>query len=220
MENNKGKEAKAMKGSAEEPANKDVPKKGVFFRMKRLIKIIFVILLLLGFIIGGLFLGAYLRVFDVNVINEKLELYKYPVLENYFVAPDNVEPESALPQAPEEQPAKDAEEVKEENKPEAKPAVAAKPAVLTKEEINRQIRQRQQEEKKRVSKLARLYEQMKPEDAAEILNNLNDDMIIQIFGRMDEAQVSKILVKFDTDKSARLTRIMYNGKPPQIRQIP
>lgn len=216
MENKTGKEAKAPKA---EIATNKAPEKSIFFRIKRLIKIIFIIVLLLGLIIGGFFLGVYLRVFDVNVVNEKLELYKYPVLSEYFVKPDNVEAETEPERS---EPIKDeakreTEKIKEENKAAVQAAAAAKPVVLTKEEIDRQIKQRQLEEKKRISKLARLYEQMKPEDAVEILNNLNDDMIIEIFGRMDEAQVSKILVKFESERSAQLTQSMYNGKPRAVQ---
>ena len=74
-------------------------------------------------------------------------------------------------------------------------------------------------ERKRVSKLARLYNEMKPEDAASILDALDDDTAIAILQRMDEGQASQVLAKFDADKSARITKIMYSGVTKK-RQAP
>lgn len=205
-------------------ANENTKKTGTFFsKLKRLFIVLFLLFLFLCLIAGGFFVGVYLRVFDTNALNEKLELYKYPVLNAYFVKPDNV---------PEEE---TAAEKNETAKPEAaKPNAVtptdllekttvdplSKPIILTKEEIERQTQLRQAEEKKRVTKLARLYGDMKADKAAAILDELNDDMIIAILGRMDEAQVSKILVAFEADKSARLTKLMYNGKPTLTNPAP
>lgn len=183
----------------------------IWLRIKKTCKLLLWVALLLVLIVGGFFLGVYLRVFDTNTINEKLELYKYPVLNEYFVKPDkSINPETN----------KDNELVSKNKLPdnsakplEGKPADLSKPVILTKEEIAKQTKLRQAEEKKRIGKLARLYNEMKPADAAAILDELNDDMIVAILGKMDEGQVAKILVEFNADKSARLTRNIYNGKP-------
>ena len=204
-----------------EVATKPSKFKIFLLRIKRFFKILFIVLLLMAIILGGFFLGVYLRVFDVNTVNEKLELYKYPILSEYFVKPDSVMDNQT---SADEKSKDDNGKVMQETNGSGVKAIkqsteAVKPVTLTKEDIEKQIKQSKIEEKKRISKLARLYEQMKPEDAVKILDELSDDMIIAILGKMDEAQVSKILVKFDADKSARLTKMMYNGKPPvtQIR---
>ena len=78
------------------------------------------------------------------------------------------------------------------------------------------MKQREAEEKKRVSKLARLYNQMKPKDAAKAMDQLDDDMCIAILQRMDEAVVAKIMTEFDEGKTARITRIMYAGTKKEV----
>ena len=73
------------------------------------------------------------------------------------------------------------------------------------------MKEREAAEKKRVSKLARLYNQMKPKDAAKALDALDDDMCIAILQRMDESVVAKIMSEFEEEKTARITQIMYAG---------
>ena len=77
----------------------------------------------------------------------------------------------------------------------------------------------QADEKKRVSKLARLYNEMKPADAAKILETMDNDIVIAIFQRMDESQVSQILTEFDPDRAATISKIMYVGAPKRVQQV-
>ncbi|WP_110953270.1 MotE family protein [Anaerosinus massiliensis] len=196
-------------------------KQSLFLRITKILVAFFVILAL---IIGGFFLGVYLRVFDVSQVNEKLGLYNYPIIGQYFEKPLNAKSETQetnnsdkpgepiiIPDSKNKDGSNPDDPLKlteEEKKPDA-----SKPLVLDKAEIDKQLKIRQAEEKKRISKLARLYGAMKPEEAVPILESLDDDMIISILGKMDESQVSKLLPKFDASRSARLTRLMYNGKP-------
>lgn len=199
--------------------NETKEKNGFLRKLKTFFKISIGVLLLLCLIAGGFFLGIYLRVFDMDDVNQRLGLYNYPVIGQYFPKPTDPNGESNE-EAPIE-PIKTAADVSGMKDPKAKPDSAvtqSKPVVSTKEEIEKQMQIRQAEEKKRIAKLARLYEQMKPKDAVAVMNDLNDDMVIEILGKMDEAQVSKILSEFDPGKSARITQIMYNGKPP-VSQI-
>lgn len=184
--------------------------------LKKFMKLTAGLLLVLCLIAGGFFLGVYLRVFDVNAVNENLGLYQYPVIGQYFPKPpekndgaDPVEGEDVVAES------KAAGERKANSLTQNGAAIVpSAPVVLTKEEVEKQMKIRQAEEKKRVSKLARLYGEMKPKDAVAIMDDLSDDIVIEILGRMDESQVSKILAEFDPSKSARFTRVMYNGKPP------
>jgi len=61
---------------------------------------------------------------------------------------------------------------------------------------------------------------MKPEEAAKIMETMDDDIVISILQRMDESQVSQVLTKFDTDRAANITKIMYNGAPKRVMQNP
>ena len=194
----------------EENQNGEAEKKPGKF--KKILKFLIIALVLFVLIIVGFFLGIYFRIIDTNEANEKYGLYDLPVVGEYFVRPAE-DGESSVEEAVQRTEAK-----KEEKKAEVKPK--SKPVVLSKEEIEKQTKERQAAEKKRVSKLARLYNEMKPEEAAKILESMDDDIVISILQRMDESQVSQVLTKFDTDRAANITRIMYNGAPRRVMQNP
>jgi len=192
------------------------PKKTMWLRIKAMLRFLPKIILLLILVIGGFFLGIYLRIFDTNTINEKMELYKYPIIGDYFVKPDKpVKSEDIQQPEPVDKKVTDAKI----NPDKALSADPSKPVVLTKEEIEKQMKLRQAEEKKRISKLARLYGQMKPKEAVDILDKLDDNMVVAILQKMEEPQMSKILTTFDSDRSAQLTKILYSGKPI-VSQVP
>ena len=99
----------------------------------------------------------------------------------------------------------------EQPKPEKKEE-EAKPATLTKEEIEKKQKEAEAAERKRVSKLARVYNEMKPEAAADIMVDLDDEIAIAVLQKMDESQAAKVLAALDPSQSARLTRSIYSGK--------
>ena len=198
------------------PGQQAAPKKTMWSRIKAMLRFLPKIILLLILVIGGFFLGIYLRIFDTNTINEKMELYKYPIIGDYFVKPDKpVKSEEIQQPEPVDKKVTDAKI----NPEKALSADPSKPVVLTKEEIEKQMKLRQAEEKKRISKLARLYGQMKPKEAVDILDKLDDNMVVAILQKMEEPQMSKILTTFDSDRSAQLTKILYSGKPV-VSQVP
>ena len=170
-------------------------------------------LLLVALVIGGFFLGIYLKILDGDEMNKKLGLYDMPIIGQYFVRPTpedgSTVPDSAAEKAKQEQ----------EKSKKAADDKKSKPVKLTKEEIEKLTQQRQAEEKKRVSKLARLYNEMKPEDAAKIMENMESDIVIAIFQRMDESQVSQIMANFDTGKAASISTLMYVGVPKRVQQV-
>ena len=166
---------------------------------RRIPKICLILLLLLVLIIGGFALGIYLRIFDTQAANEKLGLYNLPIIGQYFVKPAPTEKEMH------DEPAEDV-------KPAPDKKNDSKKVTLTKKEIEKQMKEREAAERKRVSKLARLYNEMKPADAAAAMDELDDDLCIAILQRMDEGQAAKILAQFEASKTARLTKIMYEGK--------
>ena len=175
---------------------------GMSLRNKILLAL-FAFLMLAFLLIAGFAVGAYLRLFDMNELNEEYALYDKPIIGSYFVRPpeesSTVEDAKAL-----------TKEAVEAKKTEKKESGSIK---VSKEELEKQIKERQAAEKKRISKLARLYNEMKPADAAAILSDLDDDMAIAILSKMDESQVSQILAsqEFGADNAARITRIMYTG---------
>ena len=142
--------------------------------------------------------------FDTEEMKQKLGLYKLPVVGEYFVKP-------APPQ--EEMEEKPVEDVKP--KPDEKKQ--SKKLTLSRKEIEEQMKQREDAEKKRVSKLARLYNGMKPKDAAEAMDALDDDLAVTILQRMEEGTASKVLSEFEPAKAARLTQIIYEGTKKKLQ---
>jgi hypothetical protein len=175
----------------------------------KIVKVLLMLFLLFVLIVGGFALGVYLQLIDTQEANEKMKLYDLPVIGEYFVRPAPTEDDMEKMPVEDSKPDKD-KEAKKDDKQESKKIV------ITKEEIEKQMKQREAEEKKRVSKLARLYNQMKPKDAAKAMDELDDDMCIAILQRMDEAVVAKIMTEFDEGKTARITRIMYAGTKKEV----
>ena len=175
----------------------------------KIVKVLLMLFLLFVLIVGGFALGVYLQLIDTQEANEKMRLYDLPVIGEYFVRPAPSEDDMEKMPVEDAKPDKD-KDVKKDDKKESKKMV------ITKEEIEKQMKQREAEEKKRVSKLARLYNQMKPKDAAKAMDELDDDMCIAILQRMDEAVVAKIMTEFDEGKTARITRIMYAGTKKEV----
>ena len=175
----------------------------------KIVKVLLMLFLLFVLIVGGFALGVYLQLIDTQEANEKMKLYDLPVIGEYFVRPAPTEDDMEKMPVEDSKPDKD-KEAKKDDKQESKKLV------ITKEEIEKQMKQREAEEKKRVSKLARLYNQMKPKDAAKAMDELDDDMCIAILQRMDEAVVAKIMTEFDEGKTARITRIMYAGTKKEV----
>lgn len=82
------------------------------------------------------------------------------------------------------------------------------PVLVDNLEIQKQSALNREAEQKRLVKVARLYDGMKPEQAAPILNELEDETIVLLFSKMDEDRVAKILTLFDHKRAARLSDAM------------
>jgi len=69
-----------------------------------------------------------------------------------------------------------------------------------------------EERERSATKLAKMYEAMKPQQAAPIISALELDIILDIMGRMKERQAAKILAKMDAGLAARVsTRMSLKG---------
>lgn len=170
---------------------------------KKILKLIIMLILLAVLIVGGFALGIYLRLFDTQAANEKLGLYNLPIIGQYFVKPAPTQDEM------ENMPV-------ENDKHDDKDKKDTKKVTISKKEIEQQMKEREAAEKKRVSKLARLYNEMKPRDAAEAMDSLDDDLVIAILQRMDEGNAAKVLSEFQPAKTARLTQLMYEGTKKKV----
>jgi len=62
---------------------------------------------------------------------------------------------------------------------------------------------------KKAADLAKIYQQMKPKEAAQILETLNDNLCVDIFKSMnDDRQKAKILAAMEIEKATRLSQKM------------
>ncbi len=66
-------------------------------------------------------------------------------------------------------------------------------------------------DKKRIKQLAKVYGAMRPEEAARILETLDDELMIKILGSMgDDRQKAKILSTISQEKAARISKKIGN----------
>ncbi len=69
-----------------------------------------------------------------------------------------------------------------------------------------------QEKDQSAEKLAKMYEAMKPDQAAPIISSLDPDVILEIMSRMKDRQAAKIMAKMDPALAAQLsTRMSLKG---------
>ncbi|WP_018704277.1 MotE family protein [Anaeromusa acidaminophila] len=194
---NKNKSQDAKNATVEAPVEK---KSRIIFLLKLGVALLLVVLLvLLGFGVG-----VYFKLIDLEDLGKQYGLANVPGIGRYFEQPaTNFEPvelpESVTaPALPVVQPPAD-------------PALVPpqpKTVPLTEAEKEKMLKKQQQEESKRIGRLARLYGGMKPDEAVGILNRLDDTEVLAIMGKMEEEQVSKILPLFDSSRAARLTQSM------------
>ena len=177
--------------------------------MRKKLKILFILILLLVLVAGGFALGVYLRLFDTQALNEEYKLHELPFIGTYFVPPagagEHTETSSVTTAA----------DTHTGSVASAATATAKAPETvkITKEEIAKQQAERESAEKKRVTKLARLYNDMKPADAAKVMETLDVDLCIAILQRMDESNAAKVLAAFKPERAAQITQIIYEGVP-------
>jgi hypothetical protein len=81
-------------------------------------------------------------------------------------------------------------------------------------EIERLAQEKRDLEETKITGLAKLYEAMKPDAAAAILTNLDDQKIIKILNKMKARQVAKILTSnaMPPQRAAQITKLMRQGE--------
>jgi flagellar motility protein MotE (MotC chaperone) len=110
-------------------------------------------------------------------------------------------------------------------------ALSAREALLTaaEQEVDRKITElnklrsdleallgkQEKMEEERIASLVKIYENMKPKEAAEIFNTLDMDILLAVVSRMSERKTSPILASMNTDR-ARLLTI----KLAEMRKLP
>ena len=78
------------------------------------------------------------------------------------------------------------------------------------------LKQHDDEQEQKLRKLVKVYETMKPKEAAPIFNQLDMEMLLDITERMKEAKIAPILAVMDTAKATDLsTRLAQRRKLPE-----
>ena len=181
-----------------------IPKKGSAFKI---ILILFVLLILLGL---GFAVCIYFKLIDVQKSAENMNLQDTPVIGKYFQKPktnfDAVDLTPAQSVPPSQGNSLTAQ-------PGVPPAIvgqqgAVLPGVTGNTDLAKLAKQKQAEETKKISKLSRLYGNMKPEEVVPILKQLDDPTIVAILNKMEEDQAGKILAQFDPAKAAQISQAM------------
>lgn len=200
----------------------------ILAKLKKIFKIGGIIFLILILAAVGFAAGVYLKIIDLPTLSQRWKLHSIPFLGQHlpaaatnFETTDGGSGPADSPSSAAETPAASVaskpvlpEPTKELTKTVAEKGADAQPTTIKTidpKELERQMKQRKQEEAKRIGKLARLYGGMKPEEAVAIMSQLDDDTVIAIFAKMDEEQVSRILALFEARRAARLTNVIFRG---------
>ena len=203
-------------------------KKGSIFKKIFWGLFLIVFLALLG--VSAFAASIYFGVLDnekVAWVNEKIGLYKLPLIGagqefEYFAVPEGVvwpppEPEPEPEPAPTDTPTAVAEKPKPEPKPEEKKDdKKSKDVKVSQKELEEQMKAREAAEKKRISKLARIYDNTKPEEAAKALNDVSLDTVVLILQKMNEANAGQVIAKMEPSKAARVTQMLFDGQQRRL----
>ncbi|MBR5914296.1 MAG: magnesium transporter MgtE [Selenomonadaceae bacterium] len=160
-------------------------------------------------------------------VNEKVGLYKLPLIGageefEYFSVPEGVVWPPPEPE-PELEPVENPPVVAENKPPAPKPDSQKKeedkksPDVkVSQKEVEEQMKAREAAEKKRISKLARIYENMKPDEAAKALSDVSLDTVVLILQKMNEATAGQVIAKMEPSTAARITQMMFDGQQRRL----
>lgn len=190
--------------------DKQPPKKS--FGLFKLLLGVLILIMLGG---AGFASGVYLNLIDLNKLAGDYKLHQYPIVGKYFPKPPELPPDDIETNESSDLPASVVQPPLVQPPGPAEPLLANPTPVvpgISDAEKEKLEKARQQEENKRISKMARLYGAMKPEEAVPILNQLEDDMVITIFSKMEDEQVAKLLALMDNKRAAKLTQTMVKGK--------
>lgn len=185
-------------------------------RILRFLLFLFLTIALLGAAAAG---AIHYKLVDLVKLDSQWGFSKYPVVGD-LIKPLISEPLADIPVQQDDEP----KIIKPNTSIPAKPPESPPEPVLPKPSFNplsvpvdnselaKQTAQRKEEEQRRLVRVARLYDGMKPEEAAPILNELEDEAVLLLFSKMDQERVAKIMTLFDPKRSARLSNSMLKGR--------
>ncbi|MCB1682494.1 MAG: flagellar protein FlbB [Alphaproteobacteria bacterium] len=87
-----------------------------------------------------------------------------------------------------------------------------------KEEIEGLLKQQSEEEQNRVKSLVKVYEGMKPKDAARIFDTLDLDILVEVMSHMSERKLSPVLAAMNPERARTVTIMLAEQK--QLPELP
>lgn len=85
-------------------------------------------------------------------------------------------------------------------------------------EIEGLLTQQSEEEEERITSLVKIYEGMKPKDAARIFDTLDLDILVAVMGKMSERKLGPILAKMNPERARTVTIMLAEQK--QLPDLP
>jgi len=79
-------------------------------------------------------------------------------------------------------------------------------------EIEALLQQQSDEERERIASLVKIYEGMKPKDAARIFNTLDMDILLQVVSEMSERKSAPIIASMVPERARALTTMLMDQK--------
>ena len=88
-------------------------------------------------------------------------------------------------------------------------------------EIEKLLKTQSEQENARVTSLVKIYEGMKPADAARIFNTLDLDILVSVMSRMSERKLSPVLAAMDPERAKTVTIMLAEEKKlPELPPSP
>lgn len=79
-------------------------------------------------------------------------------------------------------------------------------------EITTVQEEKDKKESQKIEKLVEIFEKMSPRQAALVLAEVEEKLVVEAFERVDSERVAKIMGKMDPVKSSRISELMVRGK--------
>jgi len=79
-------------------------------------------------------------------------------------------------------------------------------------EIEDLLEQQSEEEKARITSLVKIYEGMKPKDAARIFDTLDLDVLVAVMGQMSERKLSPVIAAMNPERARTITIMLAEQK--------
>ncbi len=90
----------------------------------------------------------------------------------------------------------------------------------TKDDLKELLKEKSEQEKAKIKRLVAIYENMKPNDAANIFNELEMPVLLQVIKNMKERKVAPVIASMSAEKARELTKKIANQRKITAIHVP